>query len=188
MFSLHLVVPRAIHALIPKPEPSLSLLRSGPGWVASQPPALDSGLPDPGRLLRSESPEPAPAARRYTTIALVSALLSAVSFAAYSTPPNLLFSSASSVVPSPPLPGALAGPPPPLVNHTLLGVKLPHLHGIPGFRSDLAEVHNIILQVLWYIYGLGARAQQKPWRPPRLEDAFFYFFRCVCHHTGQAAS
>lgn len=94
---------------------------------------------------------------QYTTIALVSALLSAVSFAAFAQPPAIF-----PVAGAPPTPSGLQPPTPP---------PAPSVHhGIGGDTEWLADVVyafatsygvelvlHAIMTVLWHIYGIGAQ-------------------------------
>ncbi len=87
----------------------------------------------------------------YTTIALVSALLSAVSFAAYSTPPSLLFTATGGTPPP--------APPAPLAPVALAGNETAshaHFHVQLPSRSTLQSAEDAFLQVLWHVYGIGA--------------------------------
>jgi hypothetical protein len=102
----------------------------------------------------------------YTTIALVSALLSAVSFAAYATPPAELFASASTAPPVPP--GMM--PPPLTLKERLISPPPapPSPHGFDGFythyikdnpilsANDIDYALVVLMQILWHIYGIGA--------------------------------
>lgn len=82
---------------------------------------------------------------RYTTIALVSALLAAVSFAAYSTPPSELFSSAPASPPPPPT-NSTAAPPAPLHGWAEVG----HVWD----EVPWAAIHNVTILILWHVYGI----------------------------------
>lgn len=92
----------------------------------------------------------------YTTIALVSALLSAVSFAAYSTPPGELFTATGAAPTTPPPapmglhnpPGWTAPPPP----HGWRAITADTESAIASINWD--GVINVIYSIMWHIYGI----------------------------------
>jgi hypothetical protein len=120
---------------------------------------------------------------QYTTIALVSALLSAVSFAAYATPPSALFSAAASSGPPsalgaapPPLPPGMAGLPPPGTPHGFEGLVAEGAKHVESLftMANVDWVVQLFMRILWHIYGIGALACL-PWPVgcaprPRRED------------------
>jgi hypothetical protein len=96
---------------------------------------------------------------QYTTIALVSALLSAVSFAAFAQPPAIF-----PVAGAPPTPPPLTGlqppspPPAPSVHHGIGGDTEWLVGVVYAFATSYGVelVLHAIMTVLWHIYGIGA--------------------------------